>query len=231
MAKRMIFLVSLWLRLPLFPTCTHADCSSNYKMEESPAKPEERPYGEAGRPQDASPWGRWAVAAWSIPGRHRCGWERQKGGEAEPRPVCPAALAATHDHKKAPKEKQKHMTHNVTLAKKVTSEKLPCVAKLPCRSSAVVLSGKPLAQHKLRNQAGKAVSLWLRLPLFPACTHADCSSNYKMEESPAKPEERPNGEAGRPQDASPSPKTRTRPKTIVAVRSSKPDKNSQAWAI
>ena len=43
--------------------------------------------------------------------------------------------------------------------------------------------------------------------LFPACTHADCSSNYKMEESPAKPEERPIGEAGRPQDASPSPKT------------------------
>ena len=164
------------------------------------------------------------MAAWSIPGRHRCGWERQKGGEAEPRPVCPAALAATHDHKKAPKEKQKHMTHNVTLAKKVTSEKLPCVAKLPCRSSAVVLSGKPLAQHKLRNQAGKAVSLWLRLPLFPACTHADCSSNYKMGGAPAKPEEHPNGEAGRPQDANPSPKARTKPKTIFAVRSSKPEK-------
>ena len=42
------------------------------------------------------------------------------------------------------------------------------------------------------------VSLRLLLPLFPACTHADCSSNYKMEESPAEPEERPNGEAGRP---------------------------------
>ena len=75
------------------------------------------------------------------------------------------------------------------------------------------------------------VSLRLRLPLFPARTHADCSSNYKMEESPTKPEERPNGEAGRPQHASPSPKTRTRPKTIVAARSSKPDKNSQARAI
>ena len=68
-------------------------------------------------------------------------------------------------------------------------------------------------------------------PFFLACTHADCSSNYKMEELPAKPEERPNGEAGRPQDASPSPKTRTRPKAIVAARSSKPDKNSQARAI
>ena len=50
-------LVSLRLLLPLFPARTHADCSSNYKMEESPAKPEERPNGEAGRPQDASPWG------------------------------------------------------------------------------------------------------------------------------------------------------------------------------
>ena len=45
-----------------------------------------------------------------------------------------------------------------------------------------------------------------------------------MEESPAEPEERPNGEAGRPPDASPSPKARTKPKTIVAVRSSKPEK-------
>ena len=26
-------------------------------MEESPAEPEERPNGEAGRPPDASPWG------------------------------------------------------------------------------------------------------------------------------------------------------------------------------
>jgi len=49
-----------------------------------------------------------------------------------------------------------------------------------------------------------------------------------MEESPTKPEERPDGEAGRPQDASPSPKTRTKLKTIVAVRSSQPEKNSQA---
>ena len=36
----------------------------------------------------------------------------KKGGRREPRPVCPAALAATHDHKKAPKEKQKHMTQH-----------------------------------------------------------------------------------------------------------------------
>ena len=50
-------LVSLRLLLPLFPACTHADCSSNYKMEESPAEPEERSNGEAGRPPDASPWG------------------------------------------------------------------------------------------------------------------------------------------------------------------------------
>ena len=50
-------MVSLRLRLLLFAACTHADCSSNYEMEESPAKPEERPNGEACRPQDASPWG------------------------------------------------------------------------------------------------------------------------------------------------------------------------------
>ena len=44
------------------------------------------------------------------------------------------------------------MTHNMTLAKKVTSEKLLCVAKLPCRSSAVVLLRKtpcPASTDKL----------------------------------------------------------------------------------
>ena len=76
-------------------------------MEESPAEPEERPNGEAGRPPDASPWGVGRdVMVYPMTSPWWVG-KTKKGGEREPRPVCPAALAATPDHKKAPKKKQK----------------------------------------------------------------------------------------------------------------------------
>ena len=52
------------------------------------------------------------------------------------------------------------------------------------------------------------------LPLFPACTHADCSENYEMEESSGEAGRAPNRRSRPAPDASPSPKPRTKPKTI-----------------
>ena len=52
------------------------------------------------------------------------------------------------------------------------------------------------------------------LPLFPARTHADCSRNYEMEEIFGEAGRAPNRRSRSVPDASPSPKPRTKPKTI-----------------
>ena len=61
-------------------------------MEESPAKPEERPNGEAGRPQDASPWG---VGPWRPGLSHDAtvvGGKDKKKGEGGSRDLCSLPL-------------------------------------------------------------------------------------------------------------------------------------------
>jgi len=99
-------------------------------MEESPAKPEERPNGEAGRPQDASPSGVGRgvmVYPMAPPG----GWERQKRGEAGAAACVPCRSSGDTRSQKSPQEETENMTRNMTLAKKNDIRETPLCRQAP----------------------------------------------------------------------------------------------------
>ena len=67
----------------------------------------------------------------------------------------------------------------------------------PCRRLLVCCPENHLPSINWETKLGKQFPFGGSLPLFPACTHADCRRNYEMEES--------SGEAGR------APNRRSRP--------------------
>ena len=86
-------------------------------MEESPAKPEERHNGEAGRPPDASPWGVGRdVMVYPMTSPWWVG--KTKKGGAGAATCVPCRSSGDTRSQKSSQEETENMTHNMTLAKK-----------------------------------------------------------------------------------------------------------------
>ena len=92
-------------------------------------------------------------------------------------------------------------------------ETSPC-RQAPCRRLLVCCPENHLPSINWETKLGKQFPFGGSLPLFPACTHADCRRNYEMEESSGEAGRAPNRRSRPAPDASPSPKPRTKPKTI-----------------
>ena len=143
--------------LPLFPACTHADCSRNYELEESSGEAGRAPTRRSRPAPDASPWG---VGPWRHHDARRVGGRDKKGGRVPP-PAAPCrSKRRSRKTRKGPKQ---NMTKHDRSDEKVC-ETSPC-RQAPCRRLLVCCPENHLPSINWETKLGKQFAAAQGMPM------------------------------------------------------------------